>query len=524
MSDSAMNKIGYASKSVLVIDPVESVRIAIAAMLFELGFEKVIQASQVSQAEHYLSEGSFDVIMSEHLPSEIEGIHLLQKIRQNPATANLPFIIVSANIVQAQVLQAVQSGVSEFIVKPFTIKTFKERLSRAISNPIKTATMRLNNNEDGNVKPTLESEKYNVEKAKQASILVVDDIPDNIQIITEVIKKDYSVKAATSGEKALEICLSKNPPDMLLLDIMMPVMDGLTVCEKLKSNPLTQHITVIFVTAKGQTKDIIKGLELGAVDYITKPINPQILKARVATHIKVTTATKALREQVDIMMEYAELRAEFDRVLQTDFRLPLQALSDNVQQLAMNKNSPEKIENLSNVMETSCNELVSYVDNLSVLHQIEDDSFVLNVTTVNGMEHVLESWQELESLSTPKELVLITELQSENKILAEIPLLKTVIYQVLKNAVEAAPIGSTITASQTYKESKVTISIHNLGYVSAEIKASFFEKYISRDKKGSAGLGTYKAKLMTEAQNGKIWFTSTPTLGTTLFIEFLCAS
>jgi sensor histidine kinase regulating citrate/malate metabolism len=63
-----------------------------------------------------------------------------------------------------------------------------------------------------------------------------------------------------------------------------------------------------------------------------------------------------------------------------------------------------------------------------------------------------------------------------------------------------------------------------LGYVSAEIKASFFEKYISRDKKGNAGLGTYKAKLMTEAQNGKIWFTSTPTLGTTLFIEFLCAN
>lgn len=513
MSEHSNIQGSYANKSVLVVDPVESARSTIAAMLFELGFGKVVQASQIDQAKHYLNERKFDVIISEHLSTEFDGINLLQKIRNMPKTAYIPFIIVSSNIVQNHVIQAIQSGVSEFIIRPFTMKVFNERLSRAISIPLKASALHTKN--IGNNLST-------AIKTKPASILVVDDIPDNIQIISEVIKKDYRIKAATSGEKTLSICLSQNPPDMVLLDIMMPDMDGLTVCKKLKSNPLTQHITIIFVTAKGETEDVIKGLELGAVDYITKPINPQILKARVATHIKIATTNKLLREQVDMMMEYAELRAEFNHVLQTDLKQPILALSDNIQKLTTNKNTPAQIENISKTMASSCNELVSFIDDLSVLHQVEDNTFELKVTAINCIKCVEDVWQTLDSYVYGKKLLLDTSSHTTKKILADAVLFEIVIYQLLKNAIEAAPEKSIITISQTYKKNKITLNIHNLGNIPVEIEPIFFEKQTSRAKNKGAGLGTYKAKLMTEAQKGSIWFNSSATLGTTLFISFPC--
>lgn len=502
----------YANKCVLIVDPLESARVTMTTMLFELGFGKVVQASRIDQAMQYINEIKFDVIISEHLPTEFDGISVLQKVRNTPKTANIPFIISSSNIVQNHVMQAIKSGVSEFIIKPFTMKAFSERISRAIAIPLKASAMHSKNTQ---VKVSAAI------KTKPASILVVDDVADNIQIIAEVIKKDYRIKAATSGEKALSICLSKNPPDMLLLDIMMPEIDGLTVCKKLKSNPLTQHITIIFVTAKGETEDVIKGLELGAVDYITKPINPQILKARVATHIKIATTNKLLREQVDIMMEYAELRAQFDQVLQADLKQPIQALTDNIQQLRINKETPEQIENISKTMTSSCNELVSFIDELRILHQVEDNTFSLKPTAINCIECLEQVWQRFDSYVSDKKLRLDAKSQTTKTILADPVLFEIVIYQLLKNAIEAAPEKSIITVSQSYKENKVILSIHNLGSIAVNIEPVFFEKKTIRTKKEGAGLGAYKAKLMTETQKGRIGFNSSATLGTTLFISFL---
>ncbi|MEN9896359.1 MAG: hypothetical protein RLZZ66_8 [Pseudomonadota bacterium] len=129
------------------------------------------------------------------------------------------------------------------------------------------------------------------------NILVVDDTPDNLIMMSELLKDDYKVKVANNGEKALKISQSQTPPDLILLDIMMPVMDGYEVCRQLKSNAQTQHIPVIFLTAKTDATDETKGLEIGAIDYITKPINPAILMARVKTHIDIKRMQDFLRNQ-----------------------------------------------------------------------------------------------------------------------------------------------------------------------------------------------------------------------------------
>ena len=134
---------------------------------------------------------------------------------------------------------------------------------------------------------------------KKATILVVDDTPDNLTLMTGLLKDNYKVKVANGGEAALKIVASGPPPDLILLDIMMPGMDGYEVCRRLKRDPGTMNIPVIFLTAKADVEDEKKGLELGAIDYITKPISPPIVMARVKNHLALKAMADFLRDQND---------------------------------------------------------------------------------------------------------------------------------------------------------------------------------------------------------------------------------
>ena len=125
------------------------------------------------------------------------------------------------------------------------------------------------------------------------TILVVDDTPTNIDILVELLNPIYRIRAAPNGDKAIK-SVEKNPPDLILLDIMMPEMDGFETCQILKSNPETHHIPIIFLTAMGETEDMVKGFRLGAVDYVTKPFNPVELKIRVETHMNLLVAREHL--------------------------------------------------------------------------------------------------------------------------------------------------------------------------------------------------------------------------------------
>ncbi len=131
--------------------------------------------------------------------------------------------------------------------------------------------------------------------SKRQRILIVDDTPSNIHVLMETLKEDYAIIVATTGPKALTLAASPNPPDLILLDVMMEGMDGHEVCRRLKADVRTEGIPVIFVTTLSQTDDEAAGLELGAVDYITKPIHPAIVKARVRNHLEL----KAHRDNLE---------------------------------------------------------------------------------------------------------------------------------------------------------------------------------------------------------------------------------
>lgn len=145
---------------------------------------------------------------------------------------------------------------------------------------------------------------------ERQTILIVDDTPENIDVLKGLIKKEYKVKVALNGEDALELIHTGNVPDLILLDIMMPGMDGYEVCRRLKENSTTRDIPVIFITAKDDYEDEKLGLEIGAVDYITKPFNPAIVMARVKTHLSLAKALKELAEQNENLSERVEVETK----------------------------------------------------------------------------------------------------------------------------------------------------------------------------------------------------------------------
>lgn len=130
-------------------------------------------------------------------------------------------------------------------------------------------------------------------------ILIVDDKPENLTIMNQILEQEYQVKVTTNPEIALKIATSSKSPDIILLDIIMPVIDGYELCRRLKANKITQDIPIIFITSKTDDIDEVKGFELGAVDYITKPVTPSIVKARVKTHITLHNQNKTLEEKVE---------------------------------------------------------------------------------------------------------------------------------------------------------------------------------------------------------------------------------
>ncbi len=160
------------------------------------------------------------------------------------------------------------------------------------------------------------------------TVLVVDDTPDNLSLMQSLLKDHYKVKGANNGERALKIARTDRPPDLILLDIMMPGMDGYEVCRQLKAEAATRDIPVIFLTAKTQVEDEQRGFELGAVDYITKPISPPIVLARVRTQLMLKATADFLRDKNAFLEQEVDKRTREVMAIQDVTILAMASLAE----------------------------------------------------------------------------------------------------------------------------------------------------------------------------------------------------
>lgn len=150
--------------------------------------------------------------------------------------------------------------------------------------------------------------------SKRPTVLVVDDEPFNLSLMDGLLNRDYTIQKASNGPEALKLAFAE-PPDLILVDVMMPGMDGFEVCRQLKDNATTMHVPVIFITAKNEIKDEELGFAVGAADFIHKPISAPIVAARVRTHLKIKMMQDFLRsENTKLLKDAGEKSAELQQL------------------------------------------------------------------------------------------------------------------------------------------------------------------------------------------------------------------
>ena len=162
--------------------------------------------------------------------------------------------------------------------------------------------------------------------SRSPTLLVVDDTPDNLNLIAGLFMLDYQVRVARDGRNALAICTSKSPPDLLLLDVMMPDMDGFELARHLRRHPAASRIPVIFITAMTDASARRQGLELGAVAFVTKPIEPELLQLKVKNQLRQLEQHKELQSDYDNLLALVHLREEIEQIARDDLTGPLSSI------------------------------------------------------------------------------------------------------------------------------------------------------------------------------------------------------
>jgi CheY-like chemotaxis protein len=502
------------SSAILVVDDQATMREIIVQQLKFLGFTDIHTAGNGEEALKLLDSQPFQLVLSDWSMPTMSGLDLLKQVRQRAALQSLPFVLITAEILRERVEQAIQAGVDNFLLKPFTPNVFAEKVHDTLNGPAGRSPAGAAPRPSG---------PATAEPANGLpTVLVVDDTPNNLSLARGLLQDSCRVKVATSGAKALELCAAA-APDLILLDIMMPEMDGFEVCRRLKANPLTAHIPVIFLTALDDAVKIVAGLELGAVDYVAKPFEPAVLQARVATALRVARAHEELRAQLDLLVENARLREDVERITRHDLKNPLAAILGISANLRSGPGLDAEQSRQITAIEKAAYDILKMIDLSSDLLKMEQGRYRLQAEPVDLHALALRIAEETRLSFQGKGIDVRTELAPAESITipGEPLLLYSLLHNLVKNAAEAVPAGATVRLeiSAATPGTPCRIDVRNPGAVPAAMRSRFFEKYATHGKEDGTGLGTYSAKLIAEAHAGSIAMQTSEEHGTTVSVS-----
>jgi two-component system sensor histidine kinase/response regulator len=347
-------------------------------------------------------------------------------------------------------------------------------------------------------------------------ILVVDDVSKNLQVVGTLLRREgYRFAPATSGPQALERVHAERP-DLILLDLMMPDVDGLEVCRRLKADPHTQRVPIIFLTASNEMEHLVKGFEAGAVDYITKPFNPPELLARVRTHLELKHARERLRE-------LNEEKNEFMGIVAHDLRNPLGAITGYAEMVleqteGLQPASPEQVARaVKDVNECTARirdasrRMAEMVQNLLDANRIERGELKLNLgsTDLAALAATVIENQRLRAAAKQQSIHLEVG-KAPIHALADPTVLAQVLENLLSNAIKYSPPGKPITVRLTQIGDSVRCEVQDQGPgLNAEDRQKLFGKFARLSAKPTAGelatgLGLSIVKRLVEGMNGQV--------------------
>lgn len=346
-----------------------------------------------------------------------------------------------------------------------------------------------------------------------ADILVVDDTPANLQLLVGMLKEHgFKVRPVPGGELALR-AVQAHPPDLILLDINMPDMDGYEVLRRLRANPAAAEIPVLFISALNETADKVRAFQAGGVDYVTKPFQLEEVVARVRTHLAVRRQKLELKRSLDQLRELERLRDDLTHMIVHDMRSPLLGLQLTVDLLMMSA-TPE-------------NEPILTTSRQAVASLIEMVSQVLDVSRLEaGRLELKKSSGDLAALvaQTTKGFQLLAEgrnlsAETAEPLIAEVdePLLKRVLANLIGNALKFTPKGGNVSVrvKRSRDAARIEVVDNGPGIALADQKR-IFEKFGQLDgaeKRRGFGLGLAFARMAVEAHGGTIGVESSPGRG-----------
>jgi two-component system sensor histidine kinase/response regulator len=523
----------------LVVDDMEGMRRILTNSLHQMGMQNIVTAAHGAEAWRLIQAQPVDVVISDWNMPVMSGLDLLKKIRANPQHANLPVLMMTAETERHQVQVAIEAGVSEYMIKPFNVGALEAKLKKVIDQPhpktlrslghvpaiLKRKGMSSRHKSIPNELALAANAAPDAELSKP-TLLVVDDVPDNLDVLVELLSDNYQVRAANSGERALKILDSGKIPDLILLDVMMPEMDGFEVCRRIKANPASADIPVIFLTAMSESTDVAKGFALGAVDFVTKPADPPILRARIDTHLKLRQAFTELKrnrieliEQNAVLQDNIRLRDEFDRIAQHDLKNPVAGIINFSASLLSDLQVSEEHKEIVRYIEQAAYSVLNMV-NLSLdLYKMEQGTYEFNPGSVDLAPLLTRIVREMSSEMLSRQIYIqfkaegqATESPASLPVLGEELLSYSMLNNLIKNAMEAAADGTEIDIDllpphredEPGRQGMVQIRISNDGTVPREIREIFFEKFATSGKPGGTGLGTFSARLIAQTQGGDI--------------------
>jgi len=348
-------------------------------------------------------------------------------------------------------------------------------------------------------------------------VLVVDDDPRNRKLLEEyLIGAGYDVRVAADGRTALTIA-AERPPDLVLLDVMMPDLSGLDVCRQLKSDPRTRLCQVVLVTALDGTPHRVEGLDTGADDYIAKPVRREEFMAKVRSmlrarrllaEIEEARATLALRNAK--LEELEGLKETLTQTLVHDLKNPLAAVLGNLE--LMERKADESVMHLVRRSKAAAWRMHQMILNLLDIGQLEDGKLLLHLETVDAGSVARKACQEMEGGAAQRGVRLEIVADEATAVLkGDNAVLRRILDNLLSNALEHSPQGGVVRVAVTLCDEGIEIAVSDQGPgVPPEFRERIFEKFQRLESRKSVpganrGLGLTFCRLAVEAHGGTIW-------------------
>ena len=369
------------------------------------------------------------------------------------------------------------------------------------------------------------------ESEESGLLLVVDDNEENRDVLARRLQKQgHWAVTAPGGQEALE-ALAEQPFDLVLLDIMMPEMDGYEVLSRIKNNPQTQRLPVIMISALDEMDSVVRCIEMGAADYLPKPFNPTLLRARVGASLREKRArdrelryTAELAESYRKLQELERLRDDLTYMIVHDLRTPLTSLLSGLQTVPLVGDLNEIQTEMVEIAVDGGRTLLGMINDLLDVEKMEQESVPLEMTPLTAGGLIERATAQVVLLAQSSGLTLAREAPLD---LPPFPgdedKLRRTIINLLGNAIKFTPVGGTITAAAELGEGVVLFSIRDTGEgIPPEAFERIFEKFgqVENRKAGrkmSTGLGLTFCKLAVEAHGGRIWVESLPGQGSAFF-------